>query len=1088
MFGVRVAEVAREDEHRESSLREDAPHVPPYSPEDLGHRFDPRAPEHHAAWSHYVDESDDRKHYVEQQATTYALTLAMIRGGSDSVAGHQQILKLLDAVDDPDVRHAMAEKFQRQTGESLQSYMEHASWFGKRDAREAKQLISPERDAAARELRAMPVEDRRKLQNHVTPIAGNVTKLLAKKDANADDNARQVADALRPLKPVEVEALRAAVREQTSRSIYEYIDRGLAGGNEDEAFSALQGDPVSAARAALVNAAGDVKRMREVLHSMKPEQVAELRDNGSSLISDWMFHSLPEGAEREEITKLVGGDRAGADAVRIGNLFEHPTDGLRHELTMTGAKLTEESERNLRDRKPENVLRELRGMSQDQLRAARLAWEKHRREPWEDMIEARGDLDFSTRLQLEALARGDKVEAKALEARQGMREHDQGEIEEGLASADPVERQRIAKNIQALDRRGRNARHQLDASYVDFVEGKPSSNLFEEAGRSALHDKRETEAAYDRIAADELLANGQVSTATQVFRAQEDGDVRREAEILDALPTNKARDAVSSDFAAKYHHEMLEAPKLENYAQRAALLAHFGDTRSIQDIEEHLAYDDRSLSEERIEHVRRFGVPAQRNKGLERQLEHQLALKAHSDALEEDEQRRDVWGGAVGSQATERVKEAALDHELTNSIDPWGFAPRALAPGVTDEHFHQIDRAVMEQQDSARDEKVKLAEHRANVFKTIAKLGALAAGPLGFALLDVGSELGAMDIKKSIGGEAIDLTEDAKQLGTTALADAFTVGAASKLAMAEKTGENARALSLAEKAATSDVREEVASGATSSAKRSLDEFLGTPATDDELARAKLAAQSEATLSLVDQASLIRSGQSRSERDMLLSIKNKEMPRYVARVGTASPYQTFANPAREFVFATEPADLRGLSPAQAMSKVGWPRAWIEDNIERETEVTILDTSVTARDARVEVGPVDWAGLHRSVLADDSFLRAAESRGLTRSDVDELLQCAANAPISEAISRAGQANAAKMETLMALLDKRYSVNSLYTGIGATMDESGQLGAREVMVRPGGTGFQLSPGNHVKVGLGKLTREDVEALFKTRSGDQP
>jgi hypothetical protein len=156
-------------------------------------------------------------------------------------------------------------------------------------------------------------------------------------------------------------------------------------------------------------------------------------------------------------------------------------------------------------------------------------------------------------------------------------------------------------------------------------------------------------------------------------------------------------------------------------------------------------------------------------------------------------------------------------------------------------------------------------------------------------------------------------------------------------------------------------------------KRTLDDFLGREPTSEELEQASAEAKAEATISIAQQAASIKTGRARSERDMLLAIKNGEMPRYVARVAPKpkKDYGTFARD-RPFVYATEPADLRGLTPAQAMWKVGWTPEWIKGSIGSEIEVTILDTTVLVPDANagdgsaatghhVEVGPIDWASL-------------------------------------------------------------------------------------------------------------------------------
>lgn len=50
---------------------------------------------------------------------------------------------------------------------------------------------------------------------------------------------------------------------------------------------------------------------------------------------------------------------------------------------------------------------------------------------------------------------------------------------------------------------------------------------------------------------------------------------------------------------------------------------------------------------------------------------------------------------------------------------------------------------------------------------------------------------------------------------------------------------------------------------------------------------------------------------------------------------------------------------------------------------------------------------------------------------------------SAPISQATNRVGVAYVDKLDTLAKLLDRAYSCNKLYTGIGVTATEMGILG---------------------------------------------
>jgi hypothetical protein len=234
--------------------------------------------------------------------------------------------------------------------------------------------------------------------------------------------------------------------------------------------------------------------------------------------------------------------------------------------------------------------------------------------------------------------------------------------------------------------------------------------------------------------------------------------------------------------------------------------------------------------------------------------------------------------------------------------------------------------------------------------------------------------------------------------------------------------------------------------------------------------------------LWQQAMWIQLGDARSEQDMLLAIQNGDMPRYLARVGPTSDHFTFArgidasNPDRAFAFATEPADLRGLTPAEALFKVGWTRDWAELSIGKDIQVSILDTQAKSisdeatHEPQVVVTKADWPALKAFALADPAFLDDVEARSISYYEADELFdQLAAGGPSS-----------AKMEAMLGVLRARYSVNDLYTGDGATANAEGAMGAREVMVQSNGTGLSADTSNLVRVSVGTLTQDDFDRVF--------
>lgn len=274
-------------------------------------------------------------------------------------------------------------------------------------------------------------------------------------------------------------------------------------------------------------------------------------------------------------------------------------------------------------------------------------------------------------------------------------------------------------------------------------------------------------------------------------------------------------------------------------------------------------------------------------------------------------------------------------------------------------------------------------------------------------------------------------------------------------------------------------------------KQTLDDFLGAPASKTELAQARAQAEHESATSLSDHAALVRTGHARSEREMLLAIKNGEMPRYIARVGPASSHETFANPNREFVFATEPADLRGLTPAEALHKVGWTRDWAEPNVGKEVEITILDTHAgvslangEAGRSHVKVGGMEWSKLKHTALADPRFVARATAEGIPEAEVAGLFDRVADSWQPEAAVSGNIEHSPKAQILLDILDSLYSVNRLYTGISSTMNEAGHLGGREVMVRPNGTELRLTADNHRKVSLGVMTRSDFHTFFSPQA----
>ncbi len=294
----------------------------------------------------------------------------------------------------------------------------------------------------------------------------------------------------------------------------------------------------------------------------------------------------------------------------------------------------------------------------------------------------------------------------------------------------------------------------------------------------------------------------------------------------------------------------------------------------------------------------------------------------------------------------------------------------------------------------------------------------------------------------------------------------------------------------AEKAAAKDPKKGITDG-----KTTLDDFAGGPISDDAKAQAHTAQEAANNSSLDAMANEIKTGEARSEQEMLAAIANGEMPRYVARVGTKEMFldspkygpAAFGNASREFIFATEPTDLAGLSPAQAMLKVGWTKDQITGKLGQDIEICVFDTSkaipTAGGDKTVGVGKMEWPQLTSKAMNDPKFTaEAAKKAGVTDpAELGKIFDILKDTPVKAEPATSDPVLADKAKKVRALLDTNYGANELYTGMGATMDGTGTLGGREVMISNNGTGLKLTPDNSRKVPIGKVTQADIDSLGK-------
>jgi hypothetical protein len=271
-------------------------------------------------------------------------------------------------------------------------------------------------------------------------------------------------------------------------------------------------------------------------------------------------------------------------------------------------------------------------------------------------------------------------------------------------------------------------------------------------------------------------------------------------------------------------------------------------------------------------------------------------------------------------------------------------------------------------------------------------------------------------------------------------------------------------------------------------RTTFDDFAQGRVTAESKARAHKDGLADNASSLSEHARRIATGTARSESEMLASIAQGDTPRYLARVDAEAnflQYKTFGRFNREFIYATEPADLRGLPPAIALEKVGWTKSWMQKFVNQEIAICVFDTQAPIRTptgARTtSVGKMAWETLISKALNDPEFVDLAiASAGVAdKAELAKILAILERTPVRAQPATRDPSLAVKATAVAAILERKFSANDLFTGIGSTMNTSGELGAREVMVENNGTEFRLTPENHVLVRIGKLAQEDVDAL---------
>ncbi|MCB8965873.1 MAG: DUF4157 domain-containing protein [Ardenticatenaceae bacterium] len=270
-------------------------------------------------------------------------------------------------------------------------------------------------------------------------------------------------------------------------------------------------------------------------------------------------------------------------------------------------------------------------------------------------------------------------------------------------------------------------------------------------------------------------------------------------------------------------------------------------------------------------------------------------------------------------------------------------------------------------------------------------------------------------------------------------------------------------------------------------KVTLGDFAGGEVSNVDKTKANYYESINQSSTLPDMEKHVKTGTARTEKEMLAAIAANTLPRYIARVGPKenfTKFNSFGRPS-EFIFATEPADLAGLSPIAAMVKVGWTKEWIKGAAQKPIVVCILDThkvvptSNPNKKEKVSLGKMEWPELKAKALADPQFDVARQAVNIT--DPGACFDIWARTPVGGDPQTPDAQLKEDCKKLRKILNDLYGANELYSGMGATISESGTLGAREVMVSNNDTGFKLTPDNHVLVDTSpsQFTTAEADAL---------
>ena len=126
-----------------------------------------------------------------------------------------------------------------------------------------------------------------------------------------------------------------------------------------------------------------------------------------------------------------------------------------------------------------------------------------------------------------------------------------------------------------------------------------------------------------------------------------------------------------------------------------------------------------------------------------------------------------------------------------------------------------------------------------------------------------------------------------------------------------------------------------------------------------------------------------------------------------------------------------------------------------------------------------GKMEWEHLGKKAMADDVFKTTTQAKGIADAELPQIFDILKATPVMAEPRTPDAAIAQKCKDVRAILDSMYGANPLYTGMGATLNPDGSIGAREVMVSHNGSKFGLNAQNHKLVSLGVITPAMVDAI---------